>query len=61
MLTEVISKQTSSLQILNLSDNNLVNNRISTLLKGIAECGVCSTLKELNLDNSVWFRNNSVS
>ena len=53
MLTEVISKQTSSLQILNLSSiRHFSDFGTSKLLKGIAECGVCSTLKELNLDTS---------
>ena len=55
MLTEVISKQISSLQILVLSDNNFSYNSTEKLLKGIIECGICSTLKELNLDNSVNF------
>ena len=49
MLTEVISKQTSSLKILNLNNDIFSYDNIKKLIKKIAECGVCSTLNELHL------------
>ena len=49
MLTEVISNQTSSLQILNLDNNSFSDSSTEKILKKIAWCGVCSTLKELSL------------
>ena len=49
MLTQLISNQTSSLQILNLNSNYFSEVNTEKLLSRIAECGVCSTLKELNL------------
>ena len=55
MMAEVISKQTSCLQILNLGGNNLSSVGTEKLLTRIAECGVCSTLKELNLVESANF------
>ena len=53
MLSEVISKQISSLEILNLSDIRFSSNYIEKLLTPIAECGSCSTLKELILENVI--------
>ena len=54
MLTEVISNQTSSLQILNLNKNPFNDISTAKLLTTIAECGVCSTLKELSLQGANW-------
>ena len=52
MLTEVISKQTSSLQVLNPSRNLFKSVSAEKLLTIIAECGVCSTLKEILLSQA---------
>ena len=52
MLTELISKQTSCLQVLNLGNNGFRDAIFEKLLTGIAECGVCSTLKELDLSKA---------
>ena len=52
MLMEVISNQTSQLQILNLYCNGLSMVSTNKLLTKIAECGVCSTLEELNLEGA---------
>ena len=46
MLTEVISNQSPNLQILNLGKNSYSSVNTEKLLTGIAECGICSTLKE---------------
>ena len=54
MLTEVISNQTSSLQILNLNKNPFNDISTAKLLTTIKECGVCSTLKELSLQGANW-------
>ena len=55
MLLDVISKQTLSLEILNLNDNNFSSIGFEEFLTKIAECGVCSPLKELNLLRSANF------
>ena len=55
MLTEVISNQTSCLQILDLRNNSFSSVSTEKLLTTIAECGVCSTLKKLNLKFSANF------
>ena len=52
MLTEVISNQTSSLKTLNLNSNDYSSVSTEKILTRIAECGVCSTLKVLNLQKS---------
>ena len=52
MLMEVISNQTSQLQILNLNSNWFSATSTEKLLTRIKECGVCSTLKELNLEGA---------
>ena len=44
MLTEVISKMTSSLQILTLEENHFSSVSFEKLVTKITECGVCSTL-----------------
>ena len=44
MLTEVISKMTSSLQVLRLSVNKFSSVSFEKLVTKIAECGVLSTL-----------------
>ena len=49
MLTEIISNQTSCLQILDISGNFFSSVQTEKLLSKIAECGVCSNLKELGL------------
>ena len=55
MLTEVISKMTSSLQELNLGKNNFSSVSFERLVTKIAECGVCSTLQKLKLNVSANF------
>ena len=55
MLTEVISNMTSSLQFLRLDTNYFSSVGFEKLVTNIAECGICSTLKELDLYNSVNF------
>ena len=55
MLTEVISNQTSSLQILNLGQNMFSSLNTEKITTRIAECGICSTLKELYLNKSANF------
>ena len=55
MLTEVISKQTSSLEVLNLSENRFSSASTEKLLTRIGECGVLSTLKILDLYYGVDF------
>ena len=55
MLTQVISNQTSSLQNLDLYNNSFSSVSTEKLLTRIAECGVCSTLQELNLNGSANF------
>ena len=60
MLGEVISNQTSCLQILQLGCNNFSSVNTEKLLTKIAECGVCSTLKKLNLDSANFDSDESV-
>ena len=55
MLTQVISNQTSSLQNLDLYNNSFSSVSTEKLLTRIAECSVCSTLQELNLNGSANF------
>ena len=55
MLTEVIGNQTSCLQILNLNGNAFSSVSTEKLMTKIAECGICSTLKELYLNFSINF------
>ena len=55
MLTQVISNQTSSLQNLYLYSNYFSSVSTEKLLTRISKCGVCNTLKELNLDSSANF------
>ena len=55
MLTEVISKQTSSLQNLHLAYNFFSSASTEKLLTKIADCGLSSTLKELNIIHSANF------
>ena len=61
MLTQVIINQTSSLQILNLGQNQFSSVDSEKLLTRMIECGVCSTLKVLNLYESIEFNKQSIS
>ena len=49
MLADIISNQKSSLQTLNLNENNFSSVQTEKLLTMIAMCGVIRTLKELGL------------
>ena len=55
MLKEIISKQVSCLQILDLNLIQFSQQSFDILVTMIAECGVCSTLKELNFKESANF------
>ena len=55
MLSEVISNLTSSLQILNLRWNHFSSVSFEKLLTKIAECSVCSSLKDIRLSASTNF------
>ena len=55
MLAEVISNMTSSLQRLTLDYNEFSSVSFEKLVTKIAECGVCSTLKVLDLHRSANF------
>ena len=55
MLTDFISNQSSYLNILNLDWNYFSIASTEKLLTRIAECGVCTCLKEFNLIGSANF------
>ena len=55
MLTEVIRNQKSCLQTLNLNHSFFSSDDTEKFLTCIVESGVCSTLKELNLESTVDF------
>ena len=55
MLTEIISNQTSCLKYLNLETSKFSSVQTEKLLIRIEECGVCSTLQNLNLEYSTNF------
>ena len=55
MLNEIISKQVSSLQVLDLKRNSFSKVHFAKVMTRIVECGVCSTLKELILWSSTNF------
>ena len=50
LLVEVISKQSSCLQVLNLFLNEFSGVGTEKIFSKIADCGVCATLKELNFE-----------
>ena len=50
MLVEVISKQSSCLQTLNLFLNEFSGVSTEKIVSKIADCGVCGTLEELNFE-----------
>ena len=55
MLSEVISKQTSSLQQLRLNENHFSSASFEKLVTKIAESGVCITLQVIELYKSTNF------
>ena len=55
MLTEVISKMKSSLQVLDLEYNGFSSVSFEKLVTKISESGVCSTLNKLLLNRSTNF------
>ena len=55
MLNEIISKQVSSLRKLNLSRDSLSSRSNQMLFKTLVECGVCSTLEDVDLWNAANF------
>ena len=55
MLADIITKQRSYLKILKLGENYFSSSGTEKILKKMAECGVFSSLEEIDLNKSAKF------
>lgn len=60
MLTEVIRKYKSCLEILKLASNKFKTKKAEKLMTTIADCGVCNTLKELYFRESLYCKHRAL-